>query len=94
MGEFTLGTAEANALQGGGWYSNEADQDVGSIQWAGGPDKRATMRITIPAGTEGLLLKIIAAEDSLWMTVIIEEDTAAVLLVDAYWHSGYVPWQP
>lgn len=91
MGEFTLGTAEANALQGGGWYSNEADQDVGSIQWAGGPDKRATMRITIPAGTEGLLLKIIAAEDSLWMTVIIEEDTAAVLLVDAYWHSGYVP---
>ena len=39
-----------------------------------------------------MLLKINSIEDSLWMTVKIDSDTAAVLRIDSYWHSGYVPF--
>lgn len=91
LGQITFGTTGANTLQGDGWFGNETSQKVGSIQWAGGPDKQAVMQLSIPDSTEGLLLKIYGIEDNLRMTVIIDGDTASVLLVDAYWHSGYVP---
>jgi hypothetical protein len=91
ISEFELGTSEANALQGSGWFENQTSLQVGTFQYAGGPDKSADMQIDIPDGTEGLLLTILSAEDSLWMTVMIDTDTAAVLLVDSFWHHGYVP---
>ena len=91
LGKLEFGTPEANILQGGGWFSNDSSAEIGSFQWAGGSAKRAAMRLTIPSGTEGLLLKIYSIEDSLWMTVSVDGDTSAIILVDAYWHSGYVP---
>jgi hypothetical protein len=91
MGELVFGTPEANNLQGEGWFANENSDEVGSFQWAGGSNKRAAMQLTIPEDVEGMLIKVNSIVDSLWMTVVIDGDTAAILLVDAYWHSGYVP---
>ena len=91
ISEIVFGTAEANALQGEGWFENEVSVDVGSFQWAGGATKQASMQLSIPQGTEGLLLKITSVKDSLWMDVKIHGELAATLRVDAYWHSGYVP---
>jgi hypothetical protein len=87
----TFGTSQANAQQGDGWYGNEHWPDVGPFQWGGGTVKRATVRLTLPAGTEGLLLHINAVVDGLWMDVRVDGQQAASLLVDAYWHLGYVP---
>jgi len=92
LGEIVFGTTEANALQGNGWFSNETSSDVGSFQWAGDSLKRASVQLTVPENTEGFLLKINSVTDSLWMTITIEGDTAAVLRVDTCWHSGYVPY--
>lgn len=91
LGEVILGTSQANALQGEGWFSNDNWPGVGSFQWTGGSTKRAVITLSIPQGTEGLLLKINSIEDTLWMTVKVDGQTAATLRVDAYWHSGYVP---
>jgi hypothetical protein len=98
LGELTFGTPEANALQGEGWFGNETDPEVGTLQWAGGPAKRATMRLAIPQGTEGLLLHITPIQNATWMTVTVDSQVTATLRVDGflpsgdpYWHDGYVP---
>lgn len=91
LGEIVFGTPQTNALQGDGWFLNDFQPNIGTIQWAGDASKQATMAITIPSGTEGLLLKIISVKDSLWMNVKIDGQSNAILLVDAYWHDGYVP---
>ncbi len=38
--EIILGTAEANAIQGEGWFENEYSAEAGSFQWAGGTAKQ------------------------------------------------------
>jgi ligand-binding sensor domain-containing protein len=104
LGELVFGTPEANALQEEGWYGNEVWPDdewpynIGSFQWAGGPSKRASMRLPIPGGTEGLLLHITSIVDGMWMDVKVDGQLAVTLRVDGYWyegsqwwHSGYVP---
>jgi hypothetical protein len=94
----TFGTPEANVLQGEGWFENETDPQLGSFQWAGGPNKRATMQLAIPHGTEALLLDISAVQDGIWMTVTVGADPPATLRVDGFlypsyrfWREGYVP---
>ncbi len=91
LGSIIFGNSSANDLQGTGWFENESSAEVGSIQWSGTPAKQSNIQLTIPPCTEGMLLKIKAIQDSLWMKVSIEEDSTAMLLVDTYWHSGYVP---
>ena len=90
----TFGTPQSNAQQGAGWYGNEHWPDVGSFQWAGGPDQRASLTLTLPAHSEGLLLHINAAVDGLWMDVRVDGELAASLRADACWHLGYVPVTP
>lgn len=91
LGTLAFGTPEAGALQGEGWYANENCPDVGACQWAGGTDRRATIRLTLPSATDGLLLSISGIRNGIWMTVTVDGVQAAVLRVDEYWHSGYVP---
>ncbi len=98
LGELTFGTPEANALQGEGWFGNEVWPDVGSFQWAGGRAKRATVRLSVPSRTEGLLLHITPVQNGTWMTVTVDSQVATALRVDGflpsgdqYWHDGYVP---
>lgn len=88
ISEIIFGPAEANALQGSGWFQNQTSAEIGPFQWAGGAAKQASMQLTIPEGTEGLLLKMTSVKDSLWMNVKIEGELAVTLRVDAYWHSG------
>ncbi|MFH0756324.1 MAG: T9SS type A sorting domain-containing protein [Bacteroidota bacterium] len=91
IGEIIFGTAEANDLQDEGWFKNEVSTDGEAFQWAGGTSKQAKIQLTVPAGTEGLILKIISVKDSLWMNVRIDEEPATTLRADANWHQGYVP---
>jgi len=86
-----FGTPEANNLQIEGWYENESWPEIGMYQWTGIDELQASMLLPIPAGTEGLLLRIYSAKDNLWMNVHIDGEKAVNLRVDAYWHSGYVP---
>ena len=53
LGTLAFGTPEAEALQGEGWYADENCPGVGVCQWAGGANRRAAMRLTIPAAAEG-----------------------------------------
>ena len=85
-----VGTSKANSLQGAGWFENESYPGIGSFQWAGTEAKQADIRLTLPIGTQALLLKIKSAQDSLWMKVRIDGELAAILRVDAFWHLGYV----
>ncbi len=97
LGELIFGTPEANALQGEGWFGNEVwhhaedVQPVGTFQWAGGAQRRATLHLTLPSNAEGLLFDITSIVDGMWMDVTVDGQFAASLRVDAYWHSGYVP---
>lgn len=86
-----IGTTAADPFLGDGWYSLETDQTIGSFRWAGGSGKKATFSLQIPMGAEGIVARIRSAEDSLRMTVTVGGASASVLLVDAYWHSGYIP---
>ena len=87
----SFGTPEAVALQGDGWYGPDMLPNVGTWQWAGGSDKRATMQLTVPGDTEGVLLDVAGVKDGLWMDVTAGDAISATLRVDQYWHSGYVP---
>ena len=91
MGELVLGTPQANALQGEGWWGNEQQPGVGPFQWAGSAARHAVLRLPIPLGCGGLLLHINSIADGMWMTVRLDGAAVARLPVDAYWHDGYVP---
>ena len=91
MGELTFGTQEANAVQGEGWFANEEWQDIGSFQWAGGTQKKAELLLSIPSGADGMLVRINAAIDSLWVTVSYDDSVLTRFRVDAYWRSSYIP---
>ena len=91
ISDLDMGTSEANQLQADGWYENQTLPDIGPYQWAGTDNKQASIRLSIPVGTEGLLLEINSIKDNLWMKVVIDGEQAANLRVDAYWHLGYVP---
>jgi len=98
LGGLTFGTPQANVLQGEGWYDNETWPDVGAYQWAGGAAKRASIRLSAPPGTEGLLLHVTSVQNAMWMTATVDGRVAATLRVDGflpsgerYWHDGYVP---
>jgi hypothetical protein len=90
-GELLFGTPEANTLQEEGWFDNEEWPGVGTFQWAGGSSKKASMQLSIPEGTEGLLLNITSIVDSMRMNVTIGEELVAKLQVYEYWHPEYVP---
>lgn len=91
IGELIFGTPEAISAQGEGWFNNEVWPDVGPFQWAGGNDKKATLTVQVPPHTEGMLVRINAAVDSLWVTVRIGTNIAAQFRVDSYWRSSYIP---
>jgi GxGYxYP putative glycoside hydrolase C-terminal domain/FlgD Ig-like domain/GxGYxYP_N second domain len=88
--EVIFGTADINTVQGDGWYENETSVQQGLFQWAGGEALRATVKLTVPSQTKGLLLKIAAVKDSIMMNVLIDQTVADTLRVDSYWHSGFV----
>ena len=69
ISEIRMGTEEANALQGEGWFDNEYQEGSGAYQWAGGPAKLASIDLDVPEGTEGLLLLISSIEEGLYMEV-------------------------
>ncbi len=94
LGTLTFGTPEANRSQGDGWYGNEDWPGIGPFQWAGGPSKRASLAVTMPPGTKGMLLHINSIADGLWMEVTVDGATGASVRVDTYWHLGYVPVRP
>jgi hypothetical protein len=91
LGVLTLGTAEANVLQGEGWWNNETCPGVGPIQWAGGANKRATIRLSPPTWTVGLLLHLRSIQDDLPMQVRVNGALVAAVCVDTRWHQAYVP---
>ena len=91
LGTLELGTPETDARQGEGWLETGTSPQVGAFRWAGGPDRRATLRLDLPDGTEGLLLHVNSVQNGLWMTVTVGGEPAAVLRTDDYWHLGYVP---
>jgi len=91
LGTLELGTPETDARQGEGWLETDTSPQVGAFQWAGGPDGRATLRLDLPDGTEGLLLHVNSVQNGLWMTVTVGSEPAAMLRTDDYWHLGYVP---
>lgn len=82
FGEVAFGTPEAYDLLGDGWLETEESPEIGTIQWAGGASKRASMHLAIPDGTEGLLLKITSVVDGLWMDVKMDGRLASTLRVD------------
>jgi len=94
LGTLTFGTAEANALQGSGWYGNETDPNVGPFQWAGSAEKRASVRLPLPPGVEGLLLHITSIVDGLSMQVWVDGALQIAPRVEARWHQAYVPVGP
>lgn len=104
IGELVFGTSEANQLQGDGWYENQVwpedgwPEDIGTYQWAGGQEKRATMQLPVPANTTGLLLHVTSVVDEMEMDVLIDGQLLAKRRVDGYWtwgsqywHSVYIP---
>ncbi len=94
LGTLTFGTAEANALQGQGWYGNETDPGVGAFQWAGGAERRASLQLSLPAGTEGLLLHLSSIADGMSMPVWVDGVLQIAPRVDAGWRQAYVPVGP
>ncbi len=98
LGELTFGTPEANAAQGQGWFANEVWPDatgaepVGPFQWAGGAQRRATVRLSVPGNTEGLLFDLTSVVDGMWMDVSVDGQLAASVLVDAFYHWGAQDW--
>jgi len=91
LGTVTLGTPEANAQQGEGWFGNETQSGLGPFQWAGGPAKRATIRLTPPPRTAGILLHLQSIRDGQWMQVRLRGVLVVALPVEGRWHQGYIP---
>ena len=79
IGTLIFGTQEANELQGDGWFENDNASDIGSFQWAGGDSQRADMRLPIPQGTKGLLLRMKSIAPELWMDVRVDGELASGL---------------
>ncbi|MCX6133203.1 MAG: GxGYxYP family putative glycoside hydrolase [Ignavibacteriales bacterium] len=86
-----FGTPVVDQMLGEGWFTKESDNTIGSYQWAGGSGKKAVLSIQVPNGAEGLVVKVLSIQDSLRMDVRIGGSIVSSLLVDTYWHSGYIP---
>ena len=56
---------------GPGWFAAEHMEIGRNYRWAGGIEKKADLDINIPAGAEGMVLKILSIQDSLKMDVKI-----------------------
>ena len=91
LGTITFGTPEADALLEEGWLESGSVAGVGSLQWAGGATRRAVIRVPIPAGAEGLLLKMTSSRSEQWVDVSLDGQALGSLRVTDEWRTGYVP---
>ena len=94
LGSLQMGTAEANAQQGLGWFANETWPEIGSAQWAGGPARVAEVSLVLMPGTVGLLLDLGSVDDAMWMQVKVDGTLRAAVPVQTRWHQAYVPLTP
>jgi hypothetical protein len=91
LGTITFGTPEASALQEEGWLESGSVAGVGSLQWAGGTAQQAAIRVPIPVGAEGLLLKMTSSRGEQWVDVSLDGKAVGSLRVTDEWRTGYVP---
>lgn len=91
VGSIVFGTAAANQLQIDGCFGNENWPGVGTFQWAGGQEKKASMWLPVPEDATDLILNITGIKNGLNVNVTIDGLLVTKLRVDAYWHSAYVP---
>ena len=92
--EIVFGTATTDSILRDGWFVRESDAEIGTFQWSGGASKRATLDLSVPSGTEGLLIKLKSIEDTMNVTVRLNGVIVTNLWVDTPWHTGYVPVGP
>ena len=91
LSTLAFGTPAANALQGEGWWGNETHPSEGPFQWAGGAERRATLRVQPPPGAVGLLLRLRAVDEQMWMQVRRDGNLVMALPVATRPHQAYVP---
>ena len=89
--EIVLNSSLSQSVLTGDWFIVENDATIGAYRWSGGNSRSASIDLQVPVGAEGLIVKIKSIEDALQMSVRMDGVPKDTLLVDTYWHSGYIP---